>query len=129
VIITMSKKVRRHLDGPGFTIPMAAKRLGWEHVVRQAVARREISAITISGLPRIASSELERLEGIFGSAKSESDSDLPAEPSIETSVPAKTSERRIEPAPAVRTEKPATLTDDEIVRLRGLLQQSQNSTA
>jgi hypothetical protein len=60
---------------------MAAKRLGWrEHVVREAVGKGEIASVTISGLPRITNAEIERLEGIFGPLKSDTVSDLPAEP-------------------------------------------------
>ena|SRR5262245_3928608 len=62
-----SKPIRRHLTGPGNSIPAAAGKLGiGEGTFRRAVDRGEVQVIEFGGLRRITDAEIERLRRLLG---------------------------------------------------------------
>lgn len=67
----MTKKVQRHLKGPGHSIPGAASELGWsESVLRGGCKRGEVNYVEFNGLWRIPDQEIDRLRVLFGQTQS-----------------------------------------------------------
>jgi hypothetical protein len=120
----MTRKVRRHLKGPGYTVPAGARKLDWaEHVLRGACDRGEVELVEINGRRRIPEREIERLKALFGPAPADfvTVPILAAKPDAESMV----SDTDL----VVLRKLLGSSSPGRIARLRELLDQSEQSVA